>query len=198
MTAEELDELVQDRFGFDLDTLTKALHDIPAHRPWATRLTVGEAQLLDNAGLTDDPEAYAHIAADLTAQMARLYEFSYTPNAVATGLGVTDSRVRQRRLKNTLWAIDDGGTWVYPALQFECFDNPDGTTQLKHVRGLDRVLPRLLSLGLHPVSIAGFFDAGQPELLIDGREATVKEWLLHGGPVQPVLQLIEIGEWASA
>ena len=54
--------------------------------------------------------------------MARLYSTSYTAAEVADGLGVNDSRVRQRRLAHTLWAIDDGGTWVYPAVQFELVD----------------------------------------------------------------------------
>ena len=114
---------------------------------------------------------------------------------VRDGLGVSDSRVRQRRLAHTLWAIDDGGAWVYPALQFE---NPAGTPlKLRQVRGVDEVLPALLSLGLHPTAVAGFLMTPQPELRIAGQPTSVRDWLLHGEPVAPVLTLIEIGAWAS-
>ena len=54
--------------------------------------------------------------------MGRLYSTALTATDVASGLGVNDSRIRQRRLNHTLWAIDDGGSWVYPVVQFEFVD----------------------------------------------------------------------------
>ena len=68
---------------------------------------------------------------------------------------------------------------------------------LKHVRGLDRVLPHLLAKGLHPTAIAGFLQAPQPELLLGGQPTSVREWLLHGEPEAPVLDLIDVGDWAA-
>ena len=198
MTADELDQLLLDRFNLDRADLIAALKSLPAHRPWAARLTAGEARLLDDAGFVEDAEAYAEIAADVIAHMARLYSTSYTAAEVASGLGVNDSRVRQRRLARTLWAIDDGGTWVYPAVQFELVDTGrEQSLKLKQVRALDQVLPHLLRKGLHPTAVAGFLLTPQPDLRIDGQPKTVKEWLLHGESVEPVLQLIEIGEWAA-
>lgn len=197
-SIEELDQLIRDRFNFSREDLVAALRTVPAHRPWATRLTAGEAELLDAAGFTEDLEAYAAIAGDLTAHMGRLYNSALTPGEVASALGVNDSRIRQRRLNNTLWAIDDGGKSVFPMPQFEEVIGPDGEREVKHVRGLDRVLPHLLPLGFHPTAVAGFLQTPQPELLIDGRPTTVRQWLLNGEPVEPVLRLLEIGEWASA
>lgn len=114
MSTDELDQLLLDRFNLRRSDLIAALKTLPAHRPWAATLTTDEARLLDDAGFTEDPGAYAEIAADVTAHMARLYGTAYSAADVSKGLGVNDSRVRQRRLAHTLWAIDDGGTWVYP------------------------------------------------------------------------------------
>ncbi|BBZ49794.1 DNA-binding protein [Mycobacterium heidelbergense] len=198
MTTDELDQLLLDRFNLRRSDLIAALKTLPAHRPWAATLTTDEARLLDKAGFTEDPEVYAEIAADVTAHMARLYSTAYTAAEVSEGLGVNDSRVRQRRLARTLWAINDGGTWVYPAIQFEIVGpGRDQPLTLKHVRGLDEVLPALLARDLHPTAVAGFLMTPQPDLRIDGQPKSVREWLLHGEPVEPVLGLIEIGEWAA-
>ncbi len=197
MAADELDQLLLDRFNLDRDDLIAALKTLPAHRPGAATLTAEQARLLDNAGFGEDHEAYAEIAADVIEGTAQLYRTSHTAADVAQGLGVNDSRIRQRRLARTLWAIDDGGTWVYPATQFELADAARGrTAALKQVRGLDQVLPHLLPLNLHPMAVARFLLTPQPELRIDGQPSSVRTWLLHGESIQPVVDLIEIGEWA--
>jgi hypothetical protein len=197
MAADELDQLLLDRFNLGRDDLIAALKTLPAHRPGAATLTAEEARLLDDAEFGEDHEAYAEIAADVIGGMARLYSTSYTAAHVAQGLSVNDSRIRQRRLARTLWAIDDGGTWVYPDLQFELVDAARSRpAALKQVRGLDQVLPRLLRLNLHPMSVASFLLTPQPELRIDGQPSSVRTWLLHGESIQPVVDLIEIGEWA--
>lgn len=198
MTADELDQLLLDRFNLRRSDLIAALKTLPAHRPWAATLTTDEAQLLDDAGFTEDPEGYAEIAADVTAHMASLYSTAYTAAEVREGLGVNESRVRQRRLARTLWAISDGGTWVYPAIQFEIVDRGrDKPLTLKQVRGLDAVLPALLARELHPTAVASFLMTPQPDLRIDRQPKSVREWLLHGESVEPVLGLIDIGKWAT-
>lgn len=199
-TTDELDQLLRDRFDFERADMVSALRNLHPQRPGAAQLTAAEANLLDSYGLPEDHESYIDNAADVTAHMARLFNTAYTPSEVAAGLNVSDSRLRQRRLKHTLWAIDDGGTWVYPALQFELTEHrphPDATT-LKHVRGLARILPPLLGRMPHPASVAHFLTTAQPELVIAGRPRSVIEWLLAGEPVDPVLQLIEIHDWAGA
>lgn len=193
MAADELDELLLDRFNMHRSDLIAALKTLPRQRPWAATLTSEEARLLDAAGFPEDADAYAEIAADVTAHMARLYATAYTAAEVREGLGVSDSRVRQRRLAHTLWAIDQGGAWVYPAVQFDT----DRRGRLKHLPHLDDVLPALLALGLHPTAVAQSLAAPQPDLLIDGHPTSVRDWLLHGEPVEPVLALIEAGDWSA-
>lgn len=197
VTTDELDELLKDRFDLARADLIAALKTLPAQRRWAATLTEGEAELLDSAGFAEDPQAYAEIAADVIEHMGRLYNTAYTAAEVAGGLGVNDSRVRQRRLAHTLWAIDDGGTWRFPALQFEVVDDGRDQTTLKQIRGLDQVLPHLLAQDLHPTAVAGFLLTPQSELRIGGRPQSVNDWLRHGGSTQPVLELIELGRWAA-
>jgi hypothetical protein len=133
MTTDELDQLLLDRFNLRRSDLIAALKTLPAQRPWAATLTTDEARLLDDAGFTDDRE----------------------------GLGVNDSRVRQRRRGR------------------------NKPLKLKHVRGLDEVLPHLLVRGRHPTAVAGFLMTPQSELRIDGQPKSVREWLLHGESVEP-------------
>jgi hypothetical protein len=45
--------------------------------------------------------------------------------------------------------------------------------------------------------VARFLLTPQPELRIDGQPNSVRAWLLHGESIQPVVDLIEIGEWAA-
>jgi hypothetical protein len=196
LATDELDKLLMDRFNLGRADVIAALKALPAQRPWAAALTESDARLLDAVGFTEDPEAYTEIAVDAIAQMGRLYNTAYSAAEVAKGLGVNDSRVRQRRLAHTLWAIDDAGTWVYPSLQFEVVDNGRTQAKLKQIRGLDQVLPRLLTLGRHPAAVAGFLTTPQPDLSINGQPRSVKDWLLHGESVQPVLELIDISQWA--
>ncbi len=196
MATDELDKLLMDRFNLGRADVIAALKALPAQRPWAAALTEADARLLDSVGFTADPDASAEIAANAIAQMGRLYNTAYSAAEVAKGLGVNDSRVRQRRLAHTLWAIDDAGTWVYPSLQFEVVDNGRTQAKLKQIRGLEQVLPRLLTLGRHPAAVAGFVTTPQPVLSINGQPRSVKDWLLHGESVQPVLQLIDISQWA--
>src|ERR1700727_280096 len=123
MARDELDCLLRDRFDLDRPDILAALRALPVQRPGAAALTADQARLLDSAGFTEEPRAYASMAATSITRMGALYKKSYTTAEVAKGLGVNDSRVRQRRLAHTLWALDDGGTWVYPALQFEVSDD---------------------------------------------------------------------------
>jgi hypothetical protein len=55
VTANELDELLQDRFDMHIPNLIAALNTLPASRPWAASLTANEARLLDEAGFVEDP-----------------------------------------------------------------------------------------------------------------------------------------------
>ena len=195
MGTDELDQLLHDRFNLSRADLITALRTFPAQRPWAASLTTEEARLLDDAGLVEDPEAYTEIATDVIAHTASLISTAYTSAEVASGLGVKESWIRQRRLARTLWAVDVNRAWVYPAVQFD-LDTANGRRTLKQVRGLEQVLPALPA-DLHPTAVAGFLLTPQQELRIDNRPFAVRDWLHSGGSVDPVLRLIEIEEWAS-
>jgi len=119
---------------------------------------------------------------------------AYTGPELAALLGINESRVRQRRLAGTLWAIESDGTWVYPAIQFETnlkTGKPD-----KQIRGLEQVFAALPA-GLHPTAVAGLLRTPQNELQIDGQPRSILDWLRSGGPVDAVLDLIEVADWAS-
>lgn len=194
MTADELDVLLYQKFRLRREDMLAALKTLPAIRPWAAELSPDEARLLDDAGFTEDPDAYARVAADTVAHMALLVNTAYSARDVAAALNVNESRVRQRRLARTLWAINDNGAWVFPALQFE--NDPQTGLPHKQIRGLDRVFAALAP-NLHPVAVAGFLRTPHPDLVLQGRPVHPLEWLQSGGDVDPVLRLVEAADWAS-
>jgi hypothetical protein len=194
MTVDELDQLLSERFNLQRADLLAALKTLPAIKPGAASLTEDEVRILDAAGFVEDPVAFAQAAADIVAHTALLINTAYTGPEVAALLGINESRVRQRRLARTLWAIESDGNWVYPTIQFEVnlkTGKPD-----KQIRGLEQVFAAL-PLGLHPAAVAGLLRTPQTELQVDGQPRSIVEWLRSGGPVDPVLHLIEIGDWAS-
>lgn len=193
MTADELDQLLAERFNLHRSDLLEALKTLPAIKPGAAVLTAEEARLLDEVGFGEDSKAFVESAADIVAHTA-LINKAYTGREVAALLGINESRVRKRRSARTLWAIKSDGAWLYPGIQFEINikkGKPDG-----QIRGLDQVM-KALPVGLHPIGVVGFLRWPQPELQVGGRPLSVLEWLRRGRPVQPVLQLIEIADWAS-
>jgi nuclear transport factor 2 (NTF2) superfamily protein len=194
MTADELDVLLYQKFRLRREDMLAALKALPAISPWAAELSPDEARLLDDAGFTEDPDAYARVAADTVTRMALLVNTAYSAREVATALNVNESRVRQRRLARTLWAINDNGAWVFPALQFET--DPQTGRPYKQIRGLDRVFAALAP-NLHPVAVAGFLRTPHPDLALHGGPAHPLEWLQSGGHVDPVLRLVEAADWAS-
>jgi hypothetical protein len=194
MTVDELDQLLSERFNLQRADLLAALKTLPAIKPGAAALTEDEARLLDGAGFVQDPDAFAAAAADIVAHTALLINTAYTGPEVASLLGINESRVRQRRLARTLWAIESDGNWLYPAIQFEVnlkTGKPD-----KQIRGLERVF-QALPAGLHPTAVTGLLQTPQTELKVGGRPRSIVEWLRSGGPAEPVLELIAIADWAS-
>jgi hypothetical protein len=138
MTVDELDQLLSERFNLQRADLLAALKTLPAIKPGAASLTEDEVRILDAAGFVEDPVAFAQAAADIVAHTALLINTAYTGPQVAARLGINESRVRQRRLARTLWAIEADGNWVYPTIQFEVnlkTGKPD-----KQIRGWSRSL----------------------------------------------------------
>lgn len=177
-TDAELERLLHDRFDISTSQFVTALKCLPATRPWAASLTEVEAGLLDDADFAEDRGAFIAAGTEVAGHAAQLAVTAFTAEEVACGLGVSASRVRQKRLANELWAIADGQRWVFPVLQFETGDGGGPTRQ---VRGLDRVF-KALPADLHPVAVAGFLRTPQPGLF-HGHEMTLVEWLRAGGDV---------------
>jgi hypothetical protein len=44
---------------------------------------------------------------------------------------------------------------------------------------------------LHPGAVAGFFLSPQPDLILGDRPASIREWLLAGGDISPVVRWAE-------
>ncbi|BBZ39876.1 hypothetical protein [Mycobacterium conspicuum] len=194
MIDEELDRLLSERFNLQREDLVAALRTLPAIKPAAAALTEEEARILDDAGFTEDPVAFAESAADIVAHTARLINTAYTGPEVASLLGINESRVRQRRLAGALWATESNGAWLYPVIQFEA--NPKTGKPHTQIRGLEQVF-RALPTGMHPTAVAGLLRTPQADLQIDGQPRSILDWLRSGGPVAPVLELVEIADWAS-
>lgn len=189
----ELEQLLRDRFEITTTDFVAALRFLPASRPWAASLTEDEARLLDDADFVEDRDAFVAAGAEIAGHTAHLAVTAFTADEVGTGLGISASRVRQKRLAGELWAIPDGHTWVFPVLQFETDDNGAPTRQ---VRGLDRVF-KALPADLHPVAVAGFLRTPQPDLF-HGRPLTPVEWLRDGGDVNQAVAAAANTDWYTA
>ena len=118
---------------------------------------------------------------------------AFNAEEVAAGLGITASRVRQKRLAGELWAIPDGKTWVFPVMQFET--SADGGPR-RQVRGLARLFQALPD-DLHPAAVAGFLRTPQPDLFHD-RSMTPLEWLRDGGDVDQAVAAAVGIDWYTA
>lgn len=193
VSTAQLSRLLHDKYDLQIADLVAALQVMPVGRPSAAKLPQRDATLLDQAGFTEDSAAYAQVVIDAVAHTALLVTTAASAREVATALGVNDSRIRQRRIARTLWAIDHNGQWVFPVLQFES-DPKTGAT--RQIRGLDQVLAAL-PRDLHPTAVAGFLRAPHPDLALDEHPRTPLEWLRSGGDVARVLRLVEVADWAG-
>ncbi|GAB4998614.1 hypothetical protein MAHJHV65_45140 [Mycobacterium avium subsp. hominissuis] len=196
MSGDELDVLLHDRLDLSRADLVTALKMLPTYRTRTGSMTKEEAQLLDTAGMTDNPASHSRVSIEAVATLAWLVKTAYTADEVASGLHINTARIEQRRRARSLWAADHNGSWAYPAMQFDVIDI-SGRSRLKVVRHLGRVL-RALPPDVHPLALAGFLLTPQQELVINDRPCTVRDWLSSGGALGPVLRLIDLGEGASA
>lgn len=191
-TVKELDQLLHERFDISRDEFVAALRTLPAVRPWASTLSESEARLLDDADFREDPEAYILAATDIAGHLGRLAVTACTASEVATILGISASRVRQKRLARELWAIPDGQSWLFPVAQFDT--HPQTGSLFRQVRGLSEVF-KALPEDLHPVAVAGFLQTPQPDLSDAGRDRAPLEWLRDGGPVDAVIAVAQAADW---
>ena len=191
MVSTGLEEMITQHFGVSAEDLTTALDSLAPISPDAASLSADEAALYDAADFAEDDRAYARVTLEAAGHTARLLSTAYSAHEVADLLGVTDSRVRQRRGERTLWAIEDGGGWVFPALQFE-----DAGERRGQIRHLDQVLPAIPA-DVHPLAVARLLTTAQPDLVVDGRQVSPLRWLRDGGDVEVVRTIVEAAVWSG-
>jgi hypothetical protein len=192
-TGSELERLLQDRFEISRADFLAALKTLPAVRPWATALTADEARLLDDADFREDPQAYLAAGTEIAGHAGRLAVSAFTAEDVSSGLGISDSRVRQKRAAGELWAIADGQSWLFPLSQFDIDEKTGGP--LRQVRGLAQVF-KALPADLHPVAVDGFLHTPQPGLYHDRAQSPL-DWLRDGGDVDAVVAAAAAADWYS-
>ena len=188
---KELDQLLHERFDIGRDDFVAALRTLPSVRPWATTLTDEEARLLDDSDFAEDPEAYLAAGTEIAGHAGRLTVTALTAAEVKEALGISDSRIRQKRLARELWAIG-GTTWLFPISQFD--SDPKTGLPFRQVRGLAEVF-KALPDDLHPVAVDGFLHTLQPELERGGQQYCPLDWLRDGGDVASVVAAAAAADW---
>ncbi|EHR51723.1 hypothetical protein SacmaDRAFT_3507 [Saccharomonospora marina XMU15] len=113
------------------------------------------------------------------AEHAVLADSALTVQDAAARLGVDDSRIRHRLKERRLTGWKDQGGWRLPAWQF---------TGSGVLPGLDVVL-RAVPDDQPALVVAAFMSTPQTELVINGKQATPRQWLLAGGDPEPVARL---------
>jgi hypothetical protein len=153
----------------------------PAPVDPAEVLTAGEVAALTAVGAELAPPRTRETdprAAGVAAYAALLAD-ALSVSEVAARLGIDPSRVRHRLLEGQLLGIRQPRGWLLPAYQFGADGRP--------LPGLERVA---VALGaVHPVTVARFFATVQPELVVDRRRLTPRQWLEGGGDAARVAAL---------
>lgn len=178
---------------------------MPDRAPHPAAAPVPTAQLdaiLEVSGLTPDeqasarreardPELGTRIAVHDAQVAARLVDFTYSTQQAAALLELDPSNIRRGVQDGRYLAVRVAGKLRLPAWQFidATTVHPDdeaaagtSTLPLPNLRALVSAVPR----DLHPLTIAGFMQAPQPEL--DDRSPV--EWLTGGGDARPVSDLL--------
>ncbi|MCI9889349.1 hypothetical protein JT358_12905 [Micrococcales bacterium 31B] len=159
-------------------------------------LTASEAQYLMDSGafsVAQLAEAEARVNRGDLARHEHLTRIgtvarSLTAAQAAERLGVDASRVRHRQRQGALYGFLVGRSRYYPTWQFV----PGTPRALPHLAALLKALPE----GWSPASVEGFMTTPQPNLCegdsFEGGQLpqTPVAWLLGGGPVEPVLDML--------
>lgn len=154
-----------------LDLIDAALLGTPSAAPAPSPLTLVEAAIYDQAGMSEDRLALQQQATDVAAQFIALLATAIPVADAAPRIGVSRSRMQQMISSRGVWAVRQGTRWALPAVQF------DGDTLLPGWSMVARALPE----AAHPLEILGFLTTPQPELTLDGRPQSVRDWLRSGG-----------------
>lgn len=163
--------------------ILEAVAQLPQQQPSnATRdLTPAETAALERGGFDTTPVEYGDHDpfARTAAAYAALMATSLSAAEAARLLGVDSSRIRQRLAARTLYGVKVDEGWRLPAFQF------DGAAVLA---GLPAVLPHL-DFALHPVAVVRFFTTPAPELELEDRALSPRDWLRSGNDPRIVAEL---------
>jgi hypothetical protein len=167
-----------------LTEATRFLADLPAANSHAmTGLPAEEARLMELLGAPEQSSEQASKNRALNAtKSAALFSAmvakAYTPEEVASHIGVSASRLRQRAGESSLFCISSARGRIYPRFQF----NDDGT----EVPGMGRLL-KMIRKDIYPLGLYNFMMLPTNDL--DG--ATPVEWLKAGRPVSEIARLAQ-------
>ncbi|GAF49436.1 hypothetical protein [Rhodococcus wratislaviensis] len=151
-----------------------------------------DADLLDDAGFTDDGEQASFAVALGRAQtMSDLRRTALTAAEVADLLTVKAPRVRQlTSIEHKLWALDDVDRRgrLYPKAQF---------TDTGMVPYLDQILPQLPA-DLHPLTVNAVLTLPRVDLTTGGHPASVVEFLTSAAVEKDLPLVLEVVERATS
>lgn len=188
--AHELNVLGSRFRRMQLVSVIRDLNKVLAHEedPAHSSLTAAEQDALRAAGSLVEPEHALRTEERPSVRTAlrqqEILANALTAQEVATLLGVTDGRVRQRNGDRTLFAVHaaDRGRRsrpVFPKFQFT------DRGELPGWATVSRALPE----HANPVAVEHFLTHTHPDL--GGGEITPAQWLAAGRPAEPVAALAE-------
>lgn len=163
--------------GVDVAAKRFAARSVAAAPP----LALGDAALLDDAGLFESPRG-ADPLERARIELELLLRESPSLEHAAHELKVSTSRLRQRLGERTLAGIKVGRAWRIPRFQF--------AKKGRLVRNIDKVLPAL-SQEAHPLSVVTWFTSPHQDLVVgkDDRPVTPIAWLEAGLDPEVVAKL---------
>lgn len=162
--------------GAEIETLLgkiAELYEAGPGRPPAADLTPDQTAALQKAGsLVDEIVPVEERASVLSAARTDvLIEDALTTREVATMLGVSESRVRQRALARSLLSTKNASGLHFYRFQFE---------DQHELPGWEVVAPAF-PVDAHPLSMQHVLDAPRDELAVGADEVSVRQWLKAGG-----------------
>jgi len=168
-----------------LDLVSDAARRLaPPHPEPATYFTPDQRTALSDVGLDLSPAGPGDSKPRTRTVVAHavLRDSALTVNEAARQLQVDTSRIRHRLGVGRLVGWKDRGSWRLPAWQFA------GNGVLP---GLETVLAAIPA-DQPALVVAAFMTKLQEDLLVDGKPASPREWLLAGGDPRRVAGLASV------
>jgi hypothetical protein len=170
----------EDEFVAELSRQLRAEPDATA-----SRLTEREESLLREHGdlePVDDARAVRKsVLRSASSNLAEQTRESLSVEQAAELLLVDGSRVRHRVRDRALYAFKIGAALRLPTWQFDRHES---------IPGLRAVLAAMPA-ELHPLEVAGFMTTPDRDLAVTDRPTSPRDWLVGGGDVAVVAELIE-------